>query len=102
MLERLRRVHRTDLRRAADRIAVRSENRAPVLLHELAGQGARRLRRIDAAGVGGEHVRVRLLTPLRSVDGAPGDRDALLLGDLGTEEEQWALGNDSERTLRER
>src|SRR5271166_3241246 len=102
MLERLRRVYRTDLRRAAARIAVRAENRAPVPLHELAGQGARRLRRIDAAGVGGEHVGVRLLTPLRSIDGAPGDRDALLLGNLGTDEEQRALRYDSERALRER
>src|SRR5271166_4280577 len=99
MLERLRRVHRTDLRRATDRIAVRTEDRAPVLLHELAGQGARRLRRIDAAGVGGEHVGVGLLTPLGSIDGASGDGHALLLWDLGTDEEQRALRHDAERAL---
>ena len=73
-----------------------------MLLQELTGQCARRLGRIDAAGVGSEHVGVGLLPPFGSVDGAPGHRHALLLGNLGTEEEQRAFRHDPECTLGER
>ena len=51
---------------------------------------------VNAPSVGGEHVGVRLLSPLGAIDVGASHRNALLLGVLSSQEEQRVLRDDPE------